>query len=156
MNDFAKLWIETLKSNRFRQNNSTHLCLINEEGDSYSYLGVACELYQEKFKNLNTESSQNIGMIRNGRQYYKTYDNHVFVLPKTVQRALGLNSCDLNCDNEDFHYVANFIETNINIFESKKDRVIRFFFDDYALVTGLALSVVVIALTHIFVSHSIK
>lgn len=83
INDNAKLWIETLESDRFKQgrNRLAVRSALDSEDFEFCCLGVACELYVE----ANPDE-----IYVEETSYGKGYDGYDVSLPVKVREWLGL------------------------------------------------------------------
>ena len=73
MNDFAKRWVEALRSGEYRQG-----YIYLNQNNKFCALGVACDLMRDKLHIIN----YGCGITQ--------YDGHKTVTPVKVRQALGL------------------------------------------------------------------
>lgn len=90
MNSNAQKWVEALKSGEFKQTTGAlHIVDVLEDGSQdsgYCCLGVACELFDRENPGV---VDRTIEQAPNGR-YVESFNGKDNVLPKVVQRWLGL------------------------------------------------------------------
>ena len=108
MNEFAKEWVKALRSGEYKQ--GKHRL---HRGNVFCCLGVACDLYQKKFGDLD------VGFYEFGDITMFSYDGHEHGLPEKVRNSLSIGDSDisalieLNDGGRTFLEIADIIETRI-------------------------------------------
>lgn len=79
-----KLWVEALRSGKYRQTQD-YLKTVSSESVCHCCLGVACEVYQQHVGGL-TETVED-------DDEYRTFNGNSCVLPDEVQKWLNIDDC---------------------------------------------------------------
>lgn len=95
MNDNAKLWVQALRSGKYRQGRGA----LNSK-NGMCCLGVACEVYQSVVGDLNVEEIDPGGESDPNVRY----DGEDFYLPEKVQTWLGLATKQGQHNNPDYSH----------------------------------------------------
>jgi hypothetical protein len=111
MNDAAREWVDVLFSGHYKQG-AKYMTEITEDGLAvcWSVLGVACDVYMAYFP-----------LVIKDYKGWRYYDGERAILPRSVQRWLGLSHrtgfCDEGCltimesNGASFEEMASFIES---------------------------------------------